>query len=1642
MNKLQGLSINLDLDATRVDEGMKGLKRTLGSVNSEMKANLSAFGKGEKTLSRYETELDGLNKKLSVQSKMVSQTKNDFKDLEKRNASLNGELKESNKTLTESKKRFEQLSKSGNATEKELKEAEKEVNSNQKAYNKLNKELQQMPKALAAGEKAVNNEVANYNNLQRKIDTTTESYKKFKREQAVKSSPWGTVTQDLDKYQKKLNETGDKLVAFGKKGSLYMAPVALGLGFATKKAADFEQQMSNTLSVMSPGEVNQYKDALRELAIQQGTDTKYSALEAAQAQEELLKAGLSVKDVINGGLSGALSLATAGELDLASAAEIAATVLNAFKDDNLSVADAANILAGAANASATGVEEMKMSLQQVSAVASGVGLSFDDTSTMLAVFAKNGLKGSDAGTSLKTMLQRLHPTTKAAWQQFDALGLSIVDNETAMKVLQENGVKPLSNDTDKLMGQIQDLAKSLAGPKASASKVNKEFEELTVSTGAVHSAFYDTNGELKSAEEISGLLQSSLKDLSSEQRSAALGAMFGSDAVRAGNIAYREGADGIKKMRTEMGKVTADDVAKMKMDNLKGTIEEISGAIETFAISIGTSLTPVLRSLGKYIQQAADWFNGLNDSTKTVISTAGVVAVAIPVAGLAFGFIAKGAAAAISPVKKLTAALAENSVAAGTNAATTQLAGNALPVAGGKGKGFLGKAGSFFKGSKGTKALSTADMAGDIASYSKFGKIGAGLKGIGKVLPGLGIALSATQLIGINKKNAGDKAGSAGGSLAGGAAGAAIGTAIAPGIGTAIGAAVGGIAGTKFGQAFGEKVQKEFPEYQQKFVDMWDGLSDSAKKHPILLAPVNQINDQIKIAKVGYAEIKKAFSNPLKTDISGKGISKDTAKNVNSYKTMSQNAISELKYLEMSGDVITKSASAKISKNYNGMVALVEKSFEKTKNSTDKNLDTLSKNSMLSGADVKAVKEKQAKIQKLSLDEVKKNNEKIQKLNKDMAAKNADITKKEKADIKAINDKAAKEGRVLTASEEQQITSIKRNAANQRKASNQTYSNQIQTIAKKQETAVVSSLSKSAKEQKLILGKLKDSSGKLSTEQASKVVSESKRAKDEAVKEANKKYKDVVAAADKEYYVNGTITKKQHDDIVKKARSQKNKTVKAATEMHEQVVSQAQSQATGHLNQVDWETGQSLSKWDNFKVNLAGVINSVTGGINKVLKFFSLPTIPEWKPAGYNNNTKTSKSSSKKRTSYGSNLAMDYTGSNNASGQIMAGEEGFEIAYNKRKAQAQILGANGAEITHVAPGTKILNHADSKKVMQGGLGKTLPGFANGNSSINDFLSDAWDGTKAVAGKVVDFSKKAFDWAAHPIKNLNKLFGGLSVGVKMGNDGNLGSDMLNYLKNSIGAPLEKMLSGFKETAPVAGPAGKGASAWSSVIKKAALAMKVDLSGSELKGIIAQIHRESGGNEKITQSSAVVDVNTLSGNPAKGLLQYIPQTFNAYRMKGHNNIFSGYDQLLAFFNNSSWRNDLPYGKRGWGPRGHRRFANGGFVNKNEMIEVAENNKPEVVIPLTRKNRAVQLIKKTKEIIGMNDGGSVTINNNNNSNNNNNNLILEEMKKQNEYLKLLLMKSSKIVIDKNSIIETANEGLGVKWSRSNYEDGGVTF
>lgn len=271
--------------------------------------------------------------------------------------------------------------------------------------------------------------------------------------------------------------------------------IKTAIGGAITKSADFEAKMSSIKAVTgsSAETMAQFKDA----AIKAGAETAFSASEAADAIEELSKAGVSTKDILAGGLTGALNLATAGELDLKSAAEIASTALNAFKNDNLTVVDAANQLAGAANASATDVGELKYGLSMVSAVASGLGLSFNDTTNALAVFAQNGLKGSDAGTSLKTMLMNLQPQTKKARNLMSDLGLITADGANQ---------------------------------------------------------FFTAEGKIKSFAEISELLNTKLGHLTDQEKQLALKTMFGTDAVRAATIAMNEGADGANKMQAEIRK--------------------------------------------------------------------------------------------------------------------------------------------------------------------------------------------------------------------------------------------------------------------------------------------------------------------------------------------------------------------------------------------------------------------------------------------------------------------------------------------------------------------------------------------------------------------------------------------------------------------------------------------------------------------------------------------------------------------------------------------------------------------------------------------------------------------------------------------------------------------------------------------------------------------------------------------------------------------------------------------------------------------------------------------------------------------------------------------------------------------------------
>lgn len=340
-------------------------------------------------------------------------------------------------------------------------------------------------------------------------------------------------------------------------GMMGMGAATMGVGGflvdSAQKAMDFSYQISNIKALTNMGDAE--LEQVRKKALDLGAATQFSSIEAAQGMTELLKAGMSVEEVMNGATDAALNLAAAGELSLPEAAEIMSTAMNAFKVTD--AAHAADILAGAANASATDVHELKYALSAVSSVAAGVGMSFDDTNTALAVFAQNGLKGSDAGTSLKTMLMRLEPTTKSQMDAFQQLGL-----------ITEQGT----------------------------------------------SAFYDAEGHMKSLADIAGLLHDRMKDLNPEQQQALLNDMFGSDAIRGGMIMLKEGAEGVRKMQEEMTKYTASDVAKTKWENAKGDIVRLQSAFQNFQI---TALAPLEPAIGKVAQALTDFFSGSAEGAAT-----------------------------------------------------------------------------------------------------------------------------------------------------------------------------------------------------------------------------------------------------------------------------------------------------------------------------------------------------------------------------------------------------------------------------------------------------------------------------------------------------------------------------------------------------------------------------------------------------------------------------------------------------------------------------------------------------------------------------------------------------------------------------------------------------------------------------------------------------------------------------------------------------------------------------------------------------------------------------------------------------------------------------------------------------------------
>lgn len=342
--------------------------------------------------------------------------------------------------------------------------------------------------------------------------------------------------QELDKAAGSGRGLGDVLSGLGNVAPLVgLAAAGAGVAGAFQEALqlgnDFTNQI-NTVRAVS-GATEEQLAAVGQRARELGNDitlSNTSASDAALAMSELAKGGFEVDQAMQAA-KGTLQLAAAAQVDAGTAATIQAQALNSFGLEADYAAKAADVLANAANASTAEMTDIAAGLQQSGAVAAQFGLSLEDTSAALGMFANAGITGSDAGTLLKTALLSLTDQGKPAQQAIEELGLTV----------------------------------------------------------------YDANGQFVGMHDLMSQLGDAASRMTDEQYQAAATTLFGSDAMRLAGIAGENGAAGYDQMREAVEREgAAADVAAAKTHGLPGAIAAVENSAEELALTLYDQFSPAL----------------------------------------------------------------------------------------------------------------------------------------------------------------------------------------------------------------------------------------------------------------------------------------------------------------------------------------------------------------------------------------------------------------------------------------------------------------------------------------------------------------------------------------------------------------------------------------------------------------------------------------------------------------------------------------------------------------------------------------------------------------------------------------------------------------------------------------------------------------------------------------------------------------------------------------------------------------------------------------------------------------------------------------------------------------------------------------
>lgn len=585
--RIKGITIEIGGDTSRLNKALDATEKQLYGTQSALKdvnkllkldpTNTELLTQKHKLLQQAVQETEGKLKTLKSASEQAAKTSKNYDAWKAAYTPVQEEVVKTNDKIDKLKKSMKTLEESGKIDTEEYKNLQTELNESTNKLKELKAQKTQIDEEFG---KPISPEA--FDSLQREIIETERSLNDLKNTAGSSSAALEEISQKTRAFGEKTTEAGKKLL-----------PVSAAIGglgaVAVKTASDFDASMSNVQAIS--GATAEDMEILREKAREMGEKTKFSATEAGDAMSYMAMAGWKTGDML-GGIEGIMNLAAASGEDLATTSDIVTDALTAFGMTAEESGNLADIMAAASSNANTNVSLLGESFKYVAPLFGAMNYSAEDAATALGLMANAGIKGSQAGTSLKTAIANMVSPTDSMAAVMDKYELSLTN----------------------------------------------------------------TDGTMKSFSEVMEMLRGKMGGLSETEQAAAASTLFGKEAMAGMLSIINAAPADYEKLTNAVDNAdgSAKNMADTMNDNLAGQITILKSQLQELAISIGETLMPYIKKAVEVIQKIVDKFNGMSDAQKKLIVVIGIIIAALGPLLIIIGKVSLGISAVTGAFSKLS----------------------------------------------------------------------------------------------------------------------------------------------------------------------------------------------------------------------------------------------------------------------------------------------------------------------------------------------------------------------------------------------------------------------------------------------------------------------------------------------------------------------------------------------------------------------------------------------------------------------------------------------------------------------------------------------------------------------------------------------------------------------------------------------------------------------------------------------------------------------------------------------------------------------------------------------------------------------------------------------------------------------------